>query len=310
MENAAVDLSGNDKDPFYPFDGGTWQGTFQSVVTTGLTELGITAQIYYNASRNAPVPSGGQKPEEVLTAANGWYPAETFLQSHNAADVQAVAVDLGSYTLDPLEGVSFQIRMQAPEDVPEDQNYAYNNASFYSVQENTGVDTEAYVEGNSARVSLGREEILEVSKEFAGEIPSAVQENTFEIHLYEEVNGTIPFANKEYQLWKLENGEWVQETSRLYATDGSGILSLKAGEKAVFPSAGRGTDRDRRGRESVLGAGSDGYGNRRKRKDRAEGHDRQYLPPGAVRTENNRGCAGGHRCERRGLYLPVVCKER
>lgn len=235
MENAAVDLSGNDKDPFYPFDGGTWQGTFQSVVTTGLTELGITAQIYYNASRNAPVPSGGQKPEEVLTAANGWYPAETFLQSHNAADVQAVAVDLGSYTLDPLEGVSFQIRMQAPEDVPEDQNYAYNNASFYSVQENTGVDTEAYVEGNSARVSLGREEILEVSKEFAGEIPSAVQENTFEIHLYEEVNGTIPFANKEYQLWKLENGEWVQETSRLYATDGSGILTLKEGEKAVFP---------------------------------------------------------------------------
>ena len=235
MENAAVDLRGNDKDPFYPFDGGTWQGTFQSVVTTGLTELGITAQIYYNASRNAPVPSGGQKPEEVLTAANGWYPAETFLQSHKAAEVQAVAVDLGSYILDPLEGVSFQIRMQAPEDVPEEQNYAYNNASFYSVQENTGVDTEAYVEGNSARVSLGREEILEVSKEFAGEIPSAVQENTFEIHLYEEVNGTIPFANKEYQLWKLENGEWVQETSRLYATDGSGILSLKAGEKAVFP---------------------------------------------------------------------------
>lgn len=245
LENAAADRENTEEDPYYPFEDGSWHGTFQSVVTTGLEEMGIEPKVYYNADRNAKVPSEGQDPVAVLTVGNGWYPAEEF--PYQTSQVRALAVDLSErpdgseFTLEQLKSASFQIKMQAPDIISETERYAYNNPSYYSVQ--TGNGTEGYTEANSVRVELGTEDTLEIVKEFAGEIPKGVENAGFEFTLYEEVNGhQTGFANKVYQLWELTDGEWVQNTDRIYATDSSGILTLRADEKAVFtklPDAGR-----------------------------------------------------------------------
>lgn len=244
LENAAVDRKDNGSDPMYPFDEKTWHGTFQEVVTTGLEELGISPVIWYNTGRNAAVPQGGQDPGEVLTAANGWQKAEDYTGDPGA--VKAVAVDLTSLTdgtkfvLNEMESVTFQIRMKAPDQIPE-ETYAYNNPSYYSYSVET--ETSQTVEGNAARVSIGKEETLEVVKEFSGGVPEQMQDSSFEFFLY-QINGDekTPFSSQEYQLWKKTDGKWVQQTDRLYATDGGGYLTLHADEKAVFsnlPDAGR-----------------------------------------------------------------------
>ncbi|WP_072524318.1 leucine-rich repeat domain-containing protein [Clostridium sp. Marseille-P3244] len=229
-----------------PENGGLY-GTFQSVDTTGLEEMGAEPVVYYNEDRNAKLPAEGQEPSEILTEAYGWYPAGEFLTTHTASKVRAVAVDLsqaaggGAFALEDMRAASFQIRMQAPDSIPDTETDICNSPVYYA--KNEMLDMTVLSEGNSVKVRLGREETLEVVKEFAGETPEAVQDTSFQFYLYEEEDGQrTAFANKEYQLWKLTDGAWIQQTDRMYATDGSGILTLKAGEKAVFtelPDAGR-----------------------------------------------------------------------
>ena len=249
LENAVNDRESDSNDPMQPFPNGSWYGTFRSVVTEGLEELGIKPQIWYNADREAQLPVEAQDPSDVLTAENGWYKAEEFEQAgHALSDVEAVAVDLSEmkdgseFCLESMESVTFQIKMKAPDEMPaEGIIYAYNNPSFYSFH--TGTDTPQTVEGNSVKVSMGEAETLEVIKEFSGEVPEEMADTEFRFCLYQEQDGgQIPFANQEYELYKRQDGKWVQQTGRLYATDGSGYLTLRADEKAVFkdlPDAGR-----------------------------------------------------------------------
>ena len=244
LENAAEDRKDNSTDPMYPFEDETWNGTFQEVVTTGLEELGISPVIWYNTRRNAAVPQGAQNTGEVLTAENGWQQAKDYTGDPGA--VKAVAVDLTRLTdgtefvLNEMESVTFQIRMKAPDQIPE-ETYAYNNPSYYSYSVES--KTSQTVEGNAARVSVGQKETLEIVKEFSGDVPEQVQDSSFEFFLYQtNRDEKTPFSSQEYQLWKKTDGEWVQQTDRLYATDGGGYLTLRADEKAVFsnlPDAGR-----------------------------------------------------------------------
>ena len=242
LENAENDRKYDSNDPMQPFPNGSWYGTFRSVVTEGLEELGIKPQIWYNAVREAQLPLGAQDPSDVLTAKNGWYKAEEFEEKTGLqlSNVKAVAVDLSEmndgseFCLESMESVTFQIKMKAPDEMPaEGIIYAYNNPSFYSFH--TGTETPQTVEGNSVKVSMGEAETLEVIKEFSGEVPEEMADTEFRFCLYQEQDKSqIPFANQEYELYKMQDGKWVQQTGRLYATDGSGYLTLRADEKAVF----------------------------------------------------------------------------
>ena len=240
LEQAAEDRKENDADPFWPFEGHIWHGTFQSVVTSGLEEMGIAPKIYYNADRDACITEGKQLPSDILTAQNGWYPAEEFEEKTGRpfTEVKAVALDLnrkkdgGEFILESMDSVTFQIRMKAPEKI-QPSACAYNNPSFYSFHVEN--DTEYTVEGDAVRVIAGGTGTLEILKEFQGEIPGAVRDSSFEFVLSRsDEKGTEAFANREYQLWKKEGDKWVCHEERLYATDGHGCLSLSAGEKAVF----------------------------------------------------------------------------
>lgn len=189
LENAAEDRGDSERDPYYPFEANCWQGTFQEVIKTGPEELGIVPVIYYNAQRSASVGTGAQKPEEILTAENGWYPAEDFAEATGKGleEVRAVAVDLsrtaaGEFELASMKSVTFQIRMRAPAEQPE-ALYAYNNPSFYSVH--TGTDTAALVEGNSVRVGIKEAETLEIVKVFGEYAPEAVRDTSFEFLLWQ-----------------------------------------------------------------------------------------------------------------------------
>ncbi len=240
LEQAAEDRKENNADPFWPFEGDTWHGTFRSVVTNGLEEMGIAPKVYYNADRDACITEGKQLPSDILTAENGWYPAEEFEEKtgRSLEQVKAVALDLGrkkdggEFVLESMDSVTFQIRMKAPDEL-RPSACAYNNPSFYSFHEES--NTEYTVEGDAVRVLAGGTGTLEVLKEFKGEIPGAVQDASFEFVLSRsDGKGTDAFANQEYQLWKKEDEKWVCHEERLYATDGHGCLTLFADEKAVF----------------------------------------------------------------------------
>lgn len=240
LEQASEDRKENNTDPFWPFKEDIWHGTFQSVVTSGLEEMGIAPKVYYNVSRDARITEGRQLPSDILTAENGWYPAEEFeVKTGRSTDqVKAVALDLGrakdggEFVLASMDSVTFQIRMKAPEKISPSA-CAYNNPSFYSFHEES--DTEYTVEGDAVRVLSGGMGTLEILKEFKGEIPGAVRDTSFEFVVSRrDEKGFSAFANQEYQLWKKEDDGWVCHEERLYATDGHGCLSLLAGEKAVF----------------------------------------------------------------------------
>lgn len=225
------------------FDEDCWEGTFSSVVTRGLEEMGIAPVIYYNQTRKAPIPEGqsAQHPSTILTEANGWYTSERWAElGYAMSGVNAVAVDISKkadgtdFILENSKSVTFQIKMSAPQE-KQAETYAYNNTSYYSYTEDT--NTAATVISNSVRVKLESKERLEVIKQFEGNIPDLVKDWTFEFHLYEVEKGKKKnFANQEYQLWKLgADNQWTQAED-MHATNADGRLSLKAGEKAVFPA--------------------------------------------------------------------------
>ena len=239
------------------FEENWWYGAFAGIVTDGLKELGIAPVIYYNADRDAAVPEENtaasiQAVREILEAPeNGWVKKENW--DKELSEVRAIAVDLSEKTdgndfeITEMGSVTFQIKMTAPaqmQNAPDLEKYdaydpsapadhAYNNASYYSVgRSKDGQTTSGTEAGNSTIVDLCGTETYEVAKEFAGDVP---QEKRQEAFLFTVKMAGNPYVSKEYTLWrKQEEGGYVKDESRLYATDEKGQLSLYAGEKAVF----------------------------------------------------------------------------
>lgn len=233
LDNGAADdsaLSGS----------GSWQGTFRSVVTTGLEQIGADPVIYYNADRNAAAPADGQDPDGVLTAENGWMDEEAWAEAgKEAADVKAVAVDIrkakdgGEFALTGTASVTFQIQMTSP---AEDTGLkAYNAAGYYS---SNARGVSGYTVSDTTEVSQHIPGQFELVKEFTGEVPDAVKDSGFVFTVYRNHSGQDreAYANLEYELYQKDgNGGWIRQgEDQVYATDGAGQLTLKAGQKAVF----------------------------------------------------------------------------
>ena len=233
LDNGAADdsaLSGS----------GSWQGTFRSVVTTGLEQIGADPVIYYNADRNAAAPADGQDPDGVLTAENGWMDEEAWAEAgKEAADVKAVAVDIrkakdgDEFALTGTASVTFQIQMTSP---AEDTGLkAYNEAGYYS---SNARGVSGYTVSDTTEVSQHIPGQFELVKEFTGEVPDAVKDSGFVFTVYRNHSGQDreAYANLEYELYQKDgNGGWIRQgEDQVYATDGAGQLTLKAGQKAVF----------------------------------------------------------------------------
>lgn len=239
----------------------SWHGTFDSVITSGLQEMGIVPVVYFNSNRVAEMlPENESISDEaiatVLTTDKGWYPATDFEKKEDGwyknsekFDIQAVAVDIQpaegkNTTLAASQSASFQIKMTAPAmDEADGKSDATNSPYYYSrpAEELTG----KALSGSPATVGLKADNTLEIIKEFKGNIPSAVKDSTFRFSLYErDSEGQKKrFAFQEYTLYKYDTAlGWVKQTDELHATTKEGYLELKAGEKAVFehvPDAGR-----------------------------------------------------------------------
>lgn len=222
------------------FDNNRWSGTFNGIVTTGLIKAGIEPIIYYNADPQAKTASETEDPASVLTEGNGWYTSENWEnQGKNYADVKSVAIDLSKtitgepFELDGMKTVTFQIKMTSPDEMIEGK--AYNAAQYYAKDKATGV---SYNVSEAAEVSMDLETQFELVKEFAGEIPNSVKDTAFLFTIYKkDENGkNSKFRNQEYQLFeKTDGGTWVRvNEDKVYATDASGQVRLKADQKIIF----------------------------------------------------------------------------
>lgn len=182
LENARIGRG--PYDTLKVFDDTSWYGTFNSVVTKGLEQLGIQPVIYYSANRDAPITTGTQQSSEVLTEKNGWYKAEKWSQP--LSEVKAIAVDISkkindeNFILEEGKSVSFQIKMTAPDandgQLENNTKYAYNNTAYYSYNEENndiGINANSTVISNSTRVSLSEKETLEVEKNLMVKFPSS-----------------------------------------------------------------------------------------------------------------------------------------
>lgn len=239
----------------------SWYGTFDSVITSGLEEMGIVPVIYFNHNRVAVIPPENKSISDeaiatVLTADNGWYPATDFEKKEDGwykgeekFDIQAIAVDMKpagaeSTILAAGQSASFQIKMTAPVMDKAEGKGDVSNSPYYYSRPAEDADGTALL-GSPATVSLKADNTLEIIKEFKGNIPSAVKDSTFRFSLYErDSKGEKKiFAFQEYTLYQYDTAlGWVKQTDGLYATTKEGYLELKAGEKAVFehvPDAGR-----------------------------------------------------------------------
>lgn len=245
LENASTDRKEIQGE--IEFADSCWTGAFAGIVTRGLEAEGIAPVIYYNGNRNADLPQANVSleadvPEQILTEENGWFTQKKWTeQGKPLSEVQAVALDLRKsvdgqeFHLEAEKSVTFQIKMTAPKEMPEDGAvYAYNNPSYYSTADLTQI-TERVV-GNSVKVSLGSKTDLIVEKEFSGEVPESLKETSFGFALYrKEGERQIPFANREYELFQKDaQGQWMP-VEGLFATDYQGRLYLKAGQRARFP---------------------------------------------------------------------------
>ena len=234
IENALTERGTGGDDvpaPEWGFDDTCWYGTFDGVITGEVEALGAKPVIYYNAARDAKLPVGAQDPHEVLTEENGWIVSTDW--TGDLADVKSVAFDLGAngFALEPEQSASVSIHMIAPDEMPEDSVWAYNNAAYYAY--NTGTDTKFTASGNSVRVKMVEARKLELEKELTEDVPAERRNDEFKFFLTWLEDGE-PYAEKEYYLYnKNEDGEWILQ-SGLHATDADGSLFLKEGQKAVF----------------------------------------------------------------------------
>ncbi len=222
------------------FDEHRWSGTFNGVITTGLTKVGIEPIIYYNADPQAKTASEKEDPTAVLTEDNGWYTAESWKnEGKKEADVKSIAIDMRksitgeSFELNGMQTVTFQIKMTSPTEIREGK--AYNVAQYYAEDKATGA---FYNVSEAAEVSLDLESCFELVKEFSGEIPDSVKDTAFLFTIYKmDTNGEkSKFRNQEYQLFeKTDGGTWERVgEGKVYATDTSGQVRLKADQKIVF----------------------------------------------------------------------------
>lgn len=248
LENAATDRQDDAKDPNSGFESATWTGTFQSVMTSELTKLGIEPVVYYSTNQNAPMPKTKDDLETVngdlanLKDSNGnnvWIKAEKFKEE--LKDIKSVAVDMRKKTngeefvLEAGGSVSFRIQMKAPE-IKNDAGYAYNCPIYYSTSENDIYNELQF--GDSVKVNRKKAASLEVVKVFGAEVPDSVKDTAFEFSLTDkrDVENPQSFSYQVYKLYKKgANGEWKNTPEAgQYATDGHGLLELHADEKAVF----------------------------------------------------------------------------
>lgn len=244
LETAAADRK-DVNDPFDPFTENPWSGTFREVDTSGLAKQGINDYtIYYSDRSDAPITKDAEEPKNILTKENHWFTEEQMKETYKdnwQQYVKAVAVDLKNTEVEANNSVSFRIKMTAP--MPEDGKgiYTYNSASFSSVSQTD--NTRSTVHGNSVRVCISRQETLEIIKKTSGNVPTALLDEQFEFHIYEEYTyegetARRDLAYTEYKLFKQDKeGKWIQQTDQPYATNGSGYFYLHADEKAVFELA-------------------------------------------------------------------------
>ena len=258
LENA-YNVRGKE-DPFHPFDGENekWSGTFRGIDTSGLEKQlaeqleneNVRLTVYYSMAENAEFSTGNNDPHTILNAEKGWYTEEQLINEKGSEwqkCVRAVAVDLGNAVIKANSSVSFRIKMEAPglSSLPENSSvYTYNNASFYSESTNGSAESKHTVAGNSVRVGLSPMQTLEVIKRTSGEVPTALLDERFEFHVYEEYmyegeTTEKALAYAEYKLYKQnKEGGWDEQTDKPHATDGNGYFYLHADEKAVFQAAG------------------------------------------------------------------------
>ncbi len=241
----------------------SWHGTFDSVITSGLKEMGIVPVVYFNEKRVAEMlPENESISDDAITTAlttdKGWYLATALekredgwyeIATDKKFDVQAIAVDMKpadgkNVILTAGHSASFQIKMTAPAMSEADGKTDATNSPYYYSRPADAAEGTA-LSGSPASVSLKADNTLEVIKEFKGNIPSAVKDSLFRFTLYEKDENAQKkvFAFQEYTLWKYDTAlGWVEQTDGLHATTKDGYLELKAGEKAVFeevPDAGR-----------------------------------------------------------------------
>ena len=229
-----------------------WKGTFRSVDVSSLEKMDINPVVYYSDDRNAPIPSGTDAPQTVLTGADKkWHTEEELKSKYGenwAAQVKAVAVDVSTkkdktpFVLPENSAVSFQIRMQAPEYSEAYSRYTHNDSSYsYTEKDGTAYSTRT---SSPARVGLSLPETLEIVKTFSGDVPASQRAAAFEFRLYTEnqhETGAVrqPLAYTEYRIAYTDGSGHPQKDQAL-TTDGSGRLYLRAGEKAVFDTADAG----------------------------------------------------------------------
>lgn len=227
------------------------RGTFQNVVTGGLTRLGVAPKVYYSWKADAEPP---RTPADLTKEGADWIAAEawestvaseTWKAAHPDVTIRAVAVDLSKKTdgndfvLQKGQNVTFQIAMILPADAEEGQ-VIKNQASYYARSENAEDGTSPTRSDSSVTtVTVARAHQVEVIKAFkAGRnIPASVQNASFRFRLYELQDGKDGkekhyLANQAYTLMDMDDN--VLEGNVPHATDADGGFTLHAGEKAVL----------------------------------------------------------------------------
>lgn len=257
-----LESAGNDSgfpDAKLPEGGRIWQGTLDSVITTGLEQMGVSPLIYYSEDPNAAYPDLSQSP--VGSSFVGWQ-TEAQLKEKYPGDekeylkhIKAILLDLrqnmsgGSYELKEEEALTFQVRMKAPElkdidggerDAETQDAYAYNGA-YYCSSFNNGTQN-TWLPGNSTTVSLEKAKALVIEKKFNDNIvtPEAMNKTLFEFTVYDRgMDRAVSY--QIYTLQKKVDGVWRTQKNKIYATDDKGRLQLHVDERAVFekmPGAG------------------------------------------------------------------------
>ena len=221
-----------------------WHGTLESVDTKAASMMGADPVVWYHIGDNDFIPADQVSSEidydKVLTGENGWVKATEYRE--NNSEVNGVAIDLRKasdhtetgFTLKNGSTISAYIKMKAPDYSEEDLSnlggkYAYNDAFYYpNGSKNKSVSP-------ITKVAIGLASYYAVEKEFAkeDEVPHALKDEDFEFHM--TLDGSA-YRDQQYTLYEKDgSGLWVEkDPTILHATDGNGVFTLKAGQKAEF----------------------------------------------------------------------------
>lgn len=221
-----------------------WHGTLESVDTKAASMMGADPVVWYHTGINDFIPAEQVNKkidyDKVLTSKNGWVKATEY--KGNNSEVNGVAIDLRQasnsnetvFTLKNGSTISAYIKMKAPDYKEEELSklggkYAYNDAFYYqNGSENKSVSP-------ITKVAIGLASYYAVEKEFTkeDEVPQALKDADFEFHV--TLDGSA-YRDQQYTLYEKDgSGLWVEkDPTILHATDGNGVFTLKAGQKAEF----------------------------------------------------------------------------